>query len=168
MENLADSPAVFDPGPAVSRTSAFQREVMAYLECNPHTRQVELLLTDLNGSFRGKRVALSSVRNLRRGFYFPASVYVMTVTGETVAMPDLIGADGEPDLLCLPLAGSLKPSAADPAHCAQLQLTMQDTDGQPFDVEPRNVLNRLWQQLRARALSGGGGGAGILSAGPTA
>lgn len=96
---------------------------------------MELLLTDLNGSFLGKCVALSSVRNLRRGFYFPASVYAMTVTGETVAMPDL---------LCLPLAGSLKPSAADPAHCAQLQLTMQDTDGQPFAVEPRNVLNRLW------------------------
>lgn len=152
MENLADSPAVFDPGPAVSRTSAFQREVMAYLERYPHTRQVELLLTDLNGSFRGKRVALSSVRNLRHGFYFPASVYAMTVTGETVATAGLLGAEGEPDLLCLPLAGSLKPSAADPAHCAQLQLTMQDNDGQPFDVEPRNVLNRLWQQLRARGL----------------
>ncbi|CAJ0994557.1 glutamine synthetase family protein [Sodalis praecaptivus] len=152
MENLADSPAVFDPGPTVSRTSVFQREVEAYLERYPYTRQVDLLLTDLNGSFRGKRVALSSVRHLRRGFYFPASVYAMTVTGKTVATAGLAGEDGEPDLLCLPLAGTLKPSTADPTHCAQLQLTMRDRDGQPYDVEPRNVLNRLWQQLRARGI----------------
>lgn len=91
MENLADSPAVFDPGPTVSGTSAFQREVEAYLERYPHTRQVDLLLTDLNGSFRGKRVAFSSVRHLRRGFYFPASVYAMTVTGKTVATAGLAG-----------------------------------------------------------------------------
>lgn len=31
-------------------------------------------------------------------------------------------------------------------------LTMVDEDGAPFDVEPRNVLNRLWQQLRQRGL----------------
>lgn len=29
---------------------------------------------------------------------------------------------------------------------------MVDEDGAPFDVEPRNVLNRLWQQLRQRGL----------------
>lgn len=29
---------------------------------------------------------------------------------------------------------------------------MRDRDGQPYDVEPRNVLNRLWQQLRARGI----------------
>ncbi len=31
-------------------------------------------------------------------------------------------------------------------------LTMVDEDGAPFDVEPRNVLHRLWQQLRQRGL----------------
>ena len=31
-------------------------------------------------------------------------------------------------------------------------LTMLDEDGTPFDVEPRNVLNRVWQALRQRGL----------------
>ncbi|WP_241727398.1 glutamine synthetase family protein, partial [Cronobacter sakazakii] len=48
--------------------------------------------------------------------------------------------------------GSLVPSATDPEYLGQLLLTMQDEDGTPFDVEPRNVLNRLWQQLRQRGL----------------
>lgn len=166
MENLGDSLPLFDPGPAVSRTRAFQHEVMAYLERYPHSRQVELLQTDLNGGFLSKRAAIFSMRNLRRGFYFPASVYAMIVTGEAVAMPDLIGADGEPDLLCLPLAGSLKPSAFESCPLRPVAaLTMQDSDGQPFAVEPRNVLTRLCQQLRARGLHPVvDGGAGILSA----
>lgn len=59
---------------------------------------------------------------------------------------------GEPDRSCIPVPGTLTPSAADPQSIAQVQLTMVDEDGAPFDVEPRNVLNRLWQQLRQRGL----------------
>lgn len=59
---------------------------------------------------------------------------------------------GEPDRTCVPVLGSLTPSAADPEFIGQMLLTMVDEDGAPFDVEPRNVLNRLWQQLRQRGL----------------
>ena len=52
----------------------------------------------------------------------------------------------------IPVPGTLIPSAADPERIAQLLLTMCNQDGTPFDVEPRNVLNRLWQQLRNRGL----------------
>ena len=37
---------------------------------------------------------------------------------------------------------------------------MVDEDGAPLDVELRNVLNRLWQQLRQRGCSRGSGRAG--------
>lgn len=76
----------------------------------------------------------------------------MDILGNTVEEAGLGQSLGEPDNLCLPVTGTLVPSASDPQHIAQLLLTMCNQDGTPFDVEPRNVLNRLWQQLRNRGL----------------
>ncbi|NDL62291.1 glutamine synthetase family protein [Acerihabitans arboris] len=134
------------------RTSAFQREIAAYLERHPRTQHVDILLTDLNGSFRGKRIPLAGLSDIESGCYFPASVFAINLYGNTVEEAGLGQEKGEPDHVCVPVAGTLVPSAADPDATAQLLLTMLDEDGTPFDVEPRNVLNRIWQALRARGL----------------
>ncbi|WP_367144006.1 glutamine synthetase family protein [Pantoea stewartii] len=134
------------------RTSAFQQEVKNWLERHPETQYVDILLNDLNGVFRGKRIPVSALARLEKGCYFPASVFAMDILGNTVEEAGLGQSLGEPDNLCLPVHGTLVPSAADPQHIAQLLLTMCNQDGTPFDVEPRNVLNRLWQQLRNRGL----------------
>ncbi|EKM5760824.1 glutamine synthetase family protein [Cronobacter turicensis] len=134
------------------RTSAFAREVNAYLERYPLTEYVDVMLTDLNGSFRGKRIPVTGLLKIEKGCYFPASVFAMDILGNVVEEAGLGQELGEPDRRCVPVAGSLVPSATDPEYLGQLLLTMQDEDGTPFDVEPRNVLNRLWQQLRQRGL----------------
>nr|WP_277972384.1 glutamine synthetase family protein [Pantoea agglomerans] len=134
------------------RTSAFQLEVKTWLERHPDTQYVDILLNDLNGVFRGKRIPVSALPKLEKGCYFPASVFAMDILGNTVEEAGLGQSLGEPDNLCLPVTGTLVPSASDPQHIAQLLLTMCNQDGTPFDVEPRNVLNRLWQQLRNRGL----------------
>ena len=134
------------------RTSAFQHEVQAYLERHPETQYVDILLNDLNGVFRGKRIPIASLNKLEKGCYFPASVFAMDILGNTVEEAGLGQTLGEPDNLCLPVESTLIPSAADPQHLAQVLLTMRNQDGTPFDVEPRNVLNHLWQQLRNRGM----------------
>lgn len=134
------------------RTSAFQIEVKTYLERHPETQYVDILLNDLNGVFRGKRIPFASLAKAEKGCYFPASVYAMDILGNTVEAAGLGQALGEPDNICLPVSGTLIPSASDPLHLAQVLLTMRHQDGTPFDVEPRNVLNNLWQQLRNRGL----------------
>ncbi|MCX0500933.1 glutamine synthetase family protein [Erwinia billingiae] len=134
------------------RTSAFQNEVHAYLERHPETQYVDILLNDLNGVFRGKRIPFANLTKLEKGCYFPASVFAMDILGNTVEEAGLGQALGEPDNICIPVEGTLIPSAADPRHLAQVLLTMRNQDGTPFDVEPRNVLNHLWQQLRNRGL----------------
>ncbi|WP_413733183.1 glutamine synthetase family protein [Sodalis sp. RH20] len=135
------------------RTSAFQREIAAYLARHPQTQQVDIFLTDLNGGFRGKRIPLTELSTIENGCYFPASLFAINLYGHTVEDAGLGQEKGEPDHVCVPVAGTLAPSAADPDSTAQLLLTMLDEDGAPFDVEPRNVLNRVWQQLRARGFS---------------
>ncbi len=134
------------------RSSAFQDEVTQYLERHPLTLHVDVLLTDLNGSFRGKRVPVSSLRKLEKGCYFPASVFAMDILGNVVEEAGLGQELGEPDRNCIPVPGTLTPSASDPEHTGQLLLTMLDEDGTPFNVEPRNVLNHIWQTLRQRGL----------------
>ncbi len=133
-----------------NRTSAFQREVDAYLERHPHTQHVDMLLPDLNGFFRGKRIPVAGLPKIEHGCYFPSSVFAINIYGHTVEEAGLGQEKGEPDHVCMPVAGTLMPSAADPAQIAQLMLTMLDEDGTPFDVEPRNVLNRVWQSLKHR------------------
>ncbi len=134
------------------RSSAFAREVKQYLERYPNTQYVDVLLTDLNGCFRGKRLPVAGLHKLEKGCYFPASVFAMDILGNVVEEAGLGQELGEPDRTCVPVAGTLTPSAADPEFIAQMMLTMLDEDGAPFDVEPRNVLNRLWQKLRQRGL----------------
>ena len=134
------------------RTSAFQLEVKSWLERHPETQYVDILLNDLNGVFRGKRIPVSALARLEKGCYFPASVFAMDILGNTVEEAGLGQSLGEPDNLCVPVAGTLIPSASDPDRIAQVLLTMRNQDGTPFDVEPRNVLNQLWQQLRNRGL----------------
>ena len=60
----------------------------------------------------------------------------MDILGNVVEETGLGQELGEPDRVCLPVPGSLTPSAADPEHIGQVLLTMLDEDGTPFDVEP--------------------------------
>lgn len=111
------------------RTSAFQLEVKTWLERHPETQYVDILLNDLNGVFRGKRIPVSALAKLEKGCYFPASVFAMDILGNTVEEAGLGQALGEPDNLCIPVPGTLIPSASDPQRIAQLLLTMCDQDG---------------------------------------
>lgn len=128
---------------------SFRQEADAYLREYPHTRHVDIYLHDLNGCRRGKRISAESLRSLAQGCYFPLSVYAMDMEGHVV---ESALAQREPDRLCLPVSGTLRPCASDPAHHAQLLLAMQDPDGAGCALEPRVVLERLLAQFHARGL----------------
>lgn len=72
------------------RGSAFTQEVKRYLERYPNTQYVDVLLTDLNGCFRGKRIPVSSLKKLEKGCYFPASVFAMDILGNVVEEAGLV------------------------------------------------------------------------------
>lgn len=66
------------------RSTTFQREVNHYLERYPLTQHIDVLLTDLNGGFRGKRIPVAGLNKLEKGCYFPASVFAMDILGNVV------------------------------------------------------------------------------------
>jgi gamma-glutamylputrescine synthase len=77
------------------RRSSVRAEVKQYLERYPNTQYVDVLLTDLNGCFRGKRLPLDC--KLEKGCYFPASVFAMDILGNVVEEAGLGQELGEPD-----------------------------------------------------------------------
>lgn len=122
-------------------------EVADYLERYPQTKHIDVCLNDINGIMRGKRLSVDSMLSLEKGCYFPLSVYSMDQKGKVAA-----SRDDEPDRLCMPVAGSLRPSSHDPLHTAQILLTMKDIDGQPCPLEPRVILQNVLARFHQHGL----------------
>ena len=62
----------------------FEDEVQLYLEKNPNTQHVDIILHDLNGHIRGKRIDIQMLKQLHKGCYFPLSIYAMDLDGKVV------------------------------------------------------------------------------------
>ncbi|WP_245598934.1 glutamine synthetase family protein [Halotalea alkalilenta] len=141
--SLATTPARDEFIPA----SPLGIELADYLAAHPETRYVDVLLTDLNGIFRGKRVPVEALEGQDPTFYFPLSLFAMDFLGNVVEETGF-GLDiGEPDRRCRPIPGTLSPSVNDPQKVAQLLLTMRDEHDRPCPLEPRNVLAGLLERL---------------------
>lgn len=122
-------------------------EVADYLERYPQTKHIDVYLNDINGIMRGKRLSVESMLNLEKGCYFPLSVYSMGHKGK-IAAP----LDDEPDRLCVPVGGSLRPCSQDPQHNAQILLTMKESDGKPCPLEPRVILQNVLARFHQHGL----------------
>ncbi len=131
---------------------AFKTELSSYLEQYPDTQYIDTLLPDINGILRGKRLPRSAFKKLEQGCYIPCSVFSLNITGRSIEEAGL-GIDiGEPDKRCLPVLGTLAPSASDPQVIAQVLMTMEEDDGTPFPFEPRNQLATLLQRFASMSL----------------
>ena len=126
----------------IRSTQSFLKEVDEYLNLYPQTQHIDICLHDLNGHIRGKRIDVKSLK-ISHGCYFPLSVYAMSLDGKVIEETGLGKYIGEPDRLCLPILGSLQPSALSPELNAQLYLSMQEEDGTDCRYEPRNILKNI-------------------------
>ncbi|HGY5903143.1 TPA: glutamine synthetase family protein, partial [Serratia marcescens] len=133
-----------------SPTRTFRKELEHYLQRYPDTEQLDIYLHDLNGQLRGKRLPIAEAFGLEKGCYFPLSIYALDLHGRVIEESGLGQRAGEPDRLCLPVPGTLRPCARDPERHAQLLLTMQNADGGACELEPRVVLQRVLKRLHER------------------
>ena len=130
-----------------SKADQFLLEVDQYLKQYPATEHIDICLHDLNGHLRGKRIDIKSLKNLSKGCYFPLSVYAMSLEGKVIEESGLGKYIGEPDQLCLPILGSLRPCANQSEKHAQLYLSMKSDNGADCKFEPRNILKRILLSL---------------------
>jgi len=137
--------AVIDP---TSQLAAFRQQY-------PQTRFVDVLLADLCGIPRGKRVTFDELTQVYRGgFLLPGSMFALDVLGGTIQETGLGFDEGDADRSCLPIEGTLLPVPwRGQEGIAQLQMSMHDHDGSPFFGDPRHVLASVLSRFRKLGLT---------------
>jgi glutamine synthetase len=130
-------------------------QLAAFRERHPGTRFVDVLLADLCGIPRGKRVAIVDTHQVYAGgFMLPGSMFALDVLGGTIQETGLGFDEGDADRACLPIAGTLVPVPWRPEEgIAQIQVTMRDHDGTPFYGDPRHVLVNVLKRFRDLGLT---------------
>lgn len=132
---------------SISEIAALRRE-------HPATRFVDILLADICGVPRGKRVTLEELPGVYDGeFLLPGSMFALDVQGGTIQETHLGFDEGDADRPCMPIEGTLLPVPWCSGEVAQLQVTMRDRDQSPFFGDPRHVLANILTRFRALGLT---------------
>ncbi|GAB4387195.1 glutamine synthetase family protein [Albidovulum sp.] len=103
--------------------------------------EVECLVSDLAGVAKGK--AMPAFKFARQThFHLPNSIFAQTITGDYADMPDA-SEFTEPDMILTPdlSTASAVPWTAD--RTLQVIHNVDDQEGRPVPLAPRNVLKRL-------------------------
>ncbi len=123
----------------------------AFLAARPAVRVVDLLLPDLCGVLRGKRVERADLPGVyERGMFLPGSMFALDVLGGTIQATGLGFDEGDADRACLPVPKTLFTSPWLGPAVAQLQVQMLDHDGQAFYGDPRHLLGSVLERYAAR------------------
>ena len=129
--------------PSIAEIAALRRE-------HPDTRFVDVLLADLCGIPRGKRVTISELEQVYEGgFLLPGSLFAVDVQGGTIQETHLGFDEGDADRPCIPVAGSLVPVPWSREQAAQVQVSMRDHDGEAFYGDPSHALARVLDRFKA-------------------
>jgi glutamine synthetase len=130
-------------------------QLAAFRQRHPQTRFVDVLLADLCGIPRGKRVTLDELLQVYRGgFLLPGSMFALDVLGGTIQETGLGFDEGDADRSCLPIEGTLLPVPwRGQEGVAQIQVSMNDHDGSPFYGDPRHVLVDVLTRFRKLRLT---------------
>lgn len=121
-------------------------EATAFLDTHPTVAWVDLILFDMNGIPRGKRIRradlISAVSN---GLMLPASVYVLDPRGNSIAETGRLWETGDHDIPFRILAGTLTPVPVGAQTHAQAVMVPTDV----CDMDPRGVLAGQVERLSA-------------------
>lgn len=126
-----------------------------FLDRHPEVDSIDLLISDLNGVLRGKRIPRDNLeKTFRDGVNLPASVFALDILGNTIEATGLGLSSGDSDRVCRPVADTLMPSPwLRHGRQAQLLMTMSEADGTPFFADPRQVLDRVLARFRCAGLT---------------
>jgi len=126
----------------------------AVLHQIPGCEMIDLILPDLNGLLRGKRITRDALSKIyESGVCLPMSLIATDITGNTVEETGLGYAIGDEDRICRPVPGSLRSVPWQSKPMAQLLLSMEDANGGVFAANPREVLKQVLDRYSALGLT---------------
>lgn len=122
--------------------SEMHEELEAFRRRHPKARTVDLLIPDVNGVLRGKRVEIDALEKVfSDGVNLPGSVFGADITGDTAEQTGLGFDIGDADQICRVVPGTLAGVPWHPQPMGQLLLSMYDLEGRPYFADPQHVLS---------------------------
>jgi glutamine synthetase len=123
-----------------------------FLEDHPETETIEVVLTDLNGIYRGKWLPASSASKVLDGkFKIPLTAVSPDVWGRDV--PALCEKTGDGDGICEAIESSIRTLPWLSRPTAQLFVQLNTDNGTPWGFDPRVVLKNVHQRYLDRKLT---------------
>lgn len=127
-----------------------RKEAEAFLAAHPRIEHLDALFMDINGIMRGKRYPRAEIPHLyEKGMLMPYSAMIVDVTGNTSDACGVGFSDGDPDGMMYPVPGTLAPVPWAHEPTAQCIVSFDETNGGKELLEPRNILERVDNILRA-------------------
>ena len=129
-------------------------ELREFLKLHPQVKMAELLLPDVNGILRGKRIGRDELETLyKEGLKASAATPLVDSRGEVPYDIDIGTHDGDPDIMSHPVAGTLAPVPWLPdSAVAQVLVSLHDLEGAAWFADPRQVLRRVCEKLAESGL----------------
>ena len=125
--------------------TTFDESVIEFFDQHQDIRYLDVLLPDINGLLRGKRLSKAQFHKpWKSGIALSASVFGFDILGEPVEESGLSFDIGDRDYLCFPIPGTL--SVGQPNH-AQVLIEMRDDDGTGYQYSPRELLAKQINNL---------------------
>jgi len=123
-------------------------ELDSFLAAYPDTRMMEVLVVDLSGILRGKRIPRSEFKKFfTTGLNSPGASVLMNTYGDVSEELDIPMYEGDPDKIIYPIAGTLSTVPWLKSGPAQVIAGYRELSGEPCYRDPRNVLQRAMQPL---------------------
>jgi glutamine synthetase len=113
-------------------------EAEAFLATHPGVAWIDLIMFDMSGIARGKRIKPGDLIGVARdGILIPSTIYIIDTRGNCVEETGRLWETGDPDLHFRILAGTLAPTGAKPhTHAQAVIVPVEDTGG----LDPRMIL----------------------------
>ena len=123
-------------------------EMDAFMAANPDIELIELLMPDMCGMLRGKRLTRDSFDKLFLGeVRAPGSLYLLDATGRSVPTIHYGIADGDPDNFCYAAPGTLSRVPWSERPMGQVLGSMMEDNGDPLFSDPRAILASVVAKL---------------------
>ncbi len=127
-----------------------QSEIERFISQYPDVREVDVIALDLVGKLFGKRYPIRDLEKLAKGqAKMPAAMHLMCTKGYPVDAKGYGFDDGDPDANIQLVPGSLNYVSWESVPRAQVMATFTTEQGEPLFWEPRAVLQRVVDSLKA-------------------
>lgn len=112
----------------------------AFLAAHPDVRWIDLIMFDMNGIARGKRIQPAALTGIaKKGILIPSTIYIIDTLGNCCEETGRLWESGDPDIEFRVLAGTLSAIDVNGGTHAQAVIAAVEDDG---GLDARNILKR--------------------------